>query len=574
MDELHYQIDLYKAMNQKLGSSEKMLRSVCNTSTSAFLYYSFEEDKIYTLGAWKNYFDFEVQTMKDLPQILEQVQENYRTNLREILFLEKKNLERGIRDVAVIGGKKWVECEVTVTYDKEKNPVEKIIRFKDITKFKKQNDELSYMAYYDSLTGLYNRNYFVRILAEWMRNAEKDHSVVSVMFVDIDDFRKINDGMGLIIGDELVQVFGQFIGSLKQDKVIVSHFNSDIYCIGIYDPCGARSVEKIYKTIRERLEEPFTLSNRQQLKITVCAGVAEFPEAARTALELINCAEIVMFKAKSAGKNALQYFDAPILNDFLKNVSIENKLKEALFEKQFTLNYQPQYHVETGMLRGVEALIRWKDKSGEMISPSDFIPLAERNGSIVSIGSWVIEEAIRTLAELRRKYEIKFIMSINISAIQYKRPEFVNDLMLILERYEIDPREIELELTESILIDDFKEVIEKMHTLREYGIRVSLDDFGTGFSSLSYLKGLPIDTLKIDKSFIDTVIVDESTQIITESIIHMVKRLGFETVAEGVETEDQYEYLKSIECDNIQGYFLSRPVSREDLEQLLIRLIR
>ena len=188
---------------------------------------------------------------------------------------------------------------------------------------------------------------------------------------------------------------------------------------------------------------------------------------------------------------------------------------------------------------------------------------------ILSIGTWVIEESVRIYADWKAKYHASLILSINVSAIQYKRPNFVSKLMAIVEKYGVEPSEVELEITESILIDDFVEMTNKLAILKDYGFRISLDDFGTGYSSLSYLKGLPINTLKIDKSFIDTVISDSNTKIITEAIIYMVKKLGYETVAEGVETQEQYEYLKSIECDNIQGYFLGKPMPAKDVEELL-----
>jgi len=340
--------------------------------------------------------------------------------------------------------------------------------------------------------------------------------------------------------------------------------------MAIYDPCGNRSVERIYQSIRERLRKPFVLTGKKELEISVSIGVAEYPESAQNALDLINNAEIVMFKAKAAGKNAIQYFDAPIIDEFLHNILIENKLRDAVMNEQFMLYYQPQYDMKTNELRGVEALIRWKDDSGRMISPAEFIPIAERTGTIVSIGYWVLVEAMRTYAQWRDKYGKKLIMSINISAIQYKRPDFVSKIIGLLEQYQIEPSEIELEITESVLIEDFGEVINKMRMLRDYGVRVSLDDFGTGFSSLSYLKGLPIDTLKIDKSFIDTVITDDSTRIITESIVSMVKKLGFETVAEGVENAEQYEYLRMIQCDNIQGFYLGKPMTAGEIEALLV----
>ena len=219
----------------------------------------------------------------------------------------------------------------------------------------------------------------------------------------------------------------------------------------------------------------------------------------------------------------------------------------------------------------MEALIRWWDEKGHMVSPAVFIPIAEESGMIVSIGDWVIEEAIRIYAQWKEKYDCDFVLSINISAIQYRKPDFVSNLIKVLKKYNVDAKAIELEITESVLIKDFVEVVRQLRVLKEYGIKISLDDFGTGFSSLSYLKGLPIDTLKIDKSFVDSVLEDQSTQVITEAIVSMVKKLGYETVAEGVETEEQYQYLRNIECDNIQGYLLGKPMPVKDIEQVITK---
>lgn len=573
MEELRYQVDLLSAMNQRLTNDEKMLRLICETSSSAFLYVNFEENFIRALANWDFFFpDVEIREIKDMAKLYAKVEDKYVLPLRDLLFLEKTGLSADSGVVKLRDGKTWVECEVSILYDEEKHPTDKVIRFKNISKFKNQNDELTYMAYYDVLTGLYNRNYFVRLLADFVRKAEKENSVVAVMFLDIDDFRKINDGMGLLVGDEVVQQFGQFLSTLKNEYVVVSHFNADIYCIAIYEPCGTRSVEHIYKTIHERIRSPFLLSTGQEITISVCVGVAEYPEAAKSTLELINCAEIVMFKAKGEGKDTIQYFDAPILNDFLQNIAIENKLKEAVFNQNFTMNFQPQYYAKDKKLRGVEALIRWRDTDGKMISPAVFIPIAEKNGAIVPIGTWVIEESIRAFAEWKRKYPVDMILSLNISAIQYKRSEFIDSILGIIKKYDVNPEEIELEITESVLIENFREITEKMGILREYGIRISLDDFGTGYSSLSYLKGLPIDTLKIDKSFVDAMLVDGNAQIITESIVYMVKRLGFETVAEGVESKEQFEYLKSIDCDCIQGFLLGKPLPANEIENILVEM--
>jgi len=250
------------------------------------------------------------------------------------------------------------------------------------------------------------------------------------------------------------------------------------------------------------------------------------------------------------------------------------------------LYYQPQFYTGNKRLRGMEALIRWKEGE-QMISPAIFIPIAEKSGLITSIGNWVLEEGIRQYAEWMQKYPAQFsseraqysidqincdkdhiILSINISAIQYKNEDFADNLKSLLDKYHVRPQDIELEITESVFIDDFQSVLMKLKSLRAYGIKISLDDFGTGYSSLSYLKKLPIDMLKIDKSFIDTILTDSATRVITESIVNMVKVLGCETIAEGVEEEKQFEYLHAIGCDVIQGYFLGKPQPAKEIERL------
>ena len=573
MDDLRGQIELLSSVNRKLMKDVKMLHLICETSNSAFLYYNYEEDTVQTIANWDYFFDFQVKSREDFSRFYDCVEEKYVTPLKEALFIEKRGMRSTAIDVKMKDGRMWVEVEITIVYDEEGHPADKIIRFKDVTKFNSQNDELTYMAYYDLLTGLYNRNYFVRLLGEFVRRAKEEERKVAVMFIDLDDFRRMSDELGIIIGDEIVQTFGQCLAELEDENIVISHFNGDIFCIGVYHPYGDRSVESVYARISERLQRPFRLSSGQEIFLTISVGIAEYPEAASDTLDLINCAEIVMFRAKENGKGRIQYFDGSILEDFLKNVTIENKLKEAVFSQNFTLYFQPQFHTADRILRGVEALIRWKDETGKSIKPDVFIPIAEKNGTIVPIGTWVMEESARIYAEWKKKYHYAMILSLNISAIQYKQPDFVDKVMKILGKYDISPEEIELEITETILIDNFKEVTEKLVTLRNIGVKISLDDFGTGYSSLSYLKGLPIDTLKVDKSFIDTVITDENTRIITESIIYMVKKLGFETIAEGVETQEQFDYLSAIDCDNIQGYYLGRPMPPEEIEELLAEML-
>ena len=569
MSELHYQLDLLKAMNQKLTDKERMYHAVCESAEGAFLYFSLDKNQISTLGHWKDFFDFDVRDAADVQRILDEVDDSSLMELRKTIYLEKTGNETDSVECRLKSRGLWLQFQTRVFYDQDLRPTDKVIHISNITKQRYRDDELLYMAYYDSLTGLYNRNYFVRLLSEYVRNAEETNSIVSVMNIDIDEFNKVNDGLGIVMGDELIQQLGMFLKELCHDNMIACHLHRDVFCIAIYDPAGQKTAEHIYTAIRDRLKEPFRLSNGSDIAITISVGVAEYPEASHSALELINCAELAVFRVKSAGRNGIQYFNAPILDDFLNSVDLENRLKQAIYNKDFILYYQPQYYAGNKRLRGVEALVRWRDSDGEIISPGTFIPVAEKNGSIVSIGKWVVEESIRQYACWRRQFGFSFIISINISALQYKKDNFVPFMLSVLEKYHVSPSEVELEITESILIDDFGAVIEKLKILRGYGIRVSLDDFGTGFSSLSYLKKLPIDTLKIDKSFIDTVVTDNSTRVITESILSMVKALGFESIAEGVEEEQQYKYLYAIGCDVIQGYLFSRPLPPEEMEKLI-----
>lgn len=571
MNELRYQIDLLKAMNQNLTGKEQMYRLVCETSNNAFLYCSFEANEVMSFGKWKDFFGYEVKDFNQIYKLYDLICDSYQNKLREVLFPEKNNLTEASCTCLHQDMRTWFLFKTTVEYDKNLIPVQKLVTVADVTKDKRRKEELAYLAYYDTMTGLYNRNYFISRLGEFVKKAKEENDIVSVLFIDVDDFRKINDSMGMIVGDEIVQQFGSLLKEFTSNKnIIVGHFNSDIYCMAIYGPQGDYTAENIAKKIQNRLLKPFKLSNGIELSITVCIGIAEYPEAATGVLEVINCAEVVMFHCKSKGKNTIMLFDVPIYNDFLYNVKLDSKLKEAVLgDDNFILQYQPQFYTGNKKLRGIEALIRWKDGVDHIISPGEFIPIAEKNGTIIQIGNWVLEESIRQYTEWKKSYLQPLILSINISAIQFMKEDFEDHLISVIEKYHVNPKDIEVEVTESVLIEDIGVVRKKLIRLRNYGIRVSIDDFGTGFSSLNYLKELPIDTLKIDKSFIDTVLTDSPTRVITESIVKMVKTLGFEAIAEGVEEEKQYDYLHAIGCDIIQGFYLGRPQSVSDIDKLL-----
>lgn len=571
MNDDNYQVSLLKAMNAKLIKSENMHKNICDHSKNAFVYLDYEENRPVVLGNWSHFFDIDTDKLQNPAQIMEQVEEQYTNTLYHVLTLEKSKKTNESVEFKLKNKSIYAVADGTVKYDENGEPVWKLIVFSDISIFKSQNDELSYMAYYDSQTGLHNRNYFVVSLTEMVAKAKEKHSLVSLLIIDIDDFRKVNDGMGLLEGDEVVQNLGFFLKELTDDNIVASHFNSDVFAVAIYDPCGSRSVENIINQIKEHMKKPIKLINGLEVTLTVSIGVAEYPESTENALELINMAEIVMLKAKNRGKNLTLFYDQPIIEEFISNIEIEKKMEKALKGQNFFMYYQPQYDTKTGDIRGVEALVRWREDNGNIVSPETFIPIAEKNGSILLLGDWIIEECVSDFSKWAREHKKmeNFLISINVSSLQFKSKNFVKYLISIIKKYNISPCNVELEITESVFIENMEEVISKMRVLKDFGVRFSMDDFGTGFSSLSYLRDLPINTLKIDKSFIDDVVTDGSTRTIAESIIELSKKLGFDTIAEGVEKEVQYSLLKNIGCENIQGFYLGKPMVFEDINKIL-----
>ncbi len=571
MEEKNYQLDLLKAQNAQLSRSEHIYKLICESSDYGFIYQSLGGEELLTFGSFKSMFGMELHRLRDIEDLLDKFTEEDKKPVRETLFPESTGRDHSTCECRSSNGHVWYRIVTRIVPD-DSDPFsrDKIVSILNITREKAQHSDLLYMAYYDTTTGIYNRNYFVSLLTEFISRADESKCRVSLLMIDIDDFKKINDVQGIIVGDELLQQFGFWLkGRMIKDRIICSHINNDIFCVAIYDATGQYSVENFYSDLKKRLSDSFHMSTGQDITITASVGVAEYPDAGGSALDIINCADIVVYNCKKMGKNILQYFEAPILDDFLKNVDIENKLKEAVFHNNFMMYYQPMYHGRTRQLRGVEALVRWKDDSGKMIPPSVFIPIAEKNGLIDHIGTFVVEESIRQYRTWSEYYNMQFKLSINISALQYKKDDFVDSIMAVIDKYGVDPSDIELEITESILIDDFDSVTTKLTRLRNLGVGISLDDFGTGYSSLSYLKKFPIDTLKVDKSFIDTVLDDASTRIITESILNMSHAMGFETVAEGVENERQFSYLVNAGCDVIQGFYLGKPLPSEKVDELL-----
>lgn len=568
---LKYKIDLMTAETQELIQNEHIYRTALNMSDDAFVYEDLiKGNKVVSDGFYKMF------GIKKMPLnttiFLKSVCDKDKKFLYDISREDNNKLNERVLEFKLADSNVWIMAKISINKDEDNKPVEKIIFFRNITELKKKNEELKYMAFYDSLTGLYNRNYFVRILSETLIKAELEGSAVSVLYIDIDDFKVINDTLGMLFADEVIQYFANDLRETLSSNMFAGRMNNDEFCIAIINPDKLKNAENLYERLKSKTQQNYRLINGREVSITMSGGASEYPECGKNALELIRNAEIAVYKVKKSGKNSLCFFDNDMHNEFLASVEFEKQLNDAVSNEEFILFYQPQFDAYTGELRGVEALIRWQRPDGTIIPPDIFIPASEKNGAIIAIGDWVIDKAVATVAGWQEKYDFKGVMSINISTVQIRKDDFVRKIKEVINKYNLSPEAIEIEITESVLIEDLDGIVDKINKLRAYGVKVSLDDFGTGYSSLSYLKNMPIDTLKIDKSFIDSVITDRSTNIITQSVIEMVKKLGVSTVAEGVESKAQYDYLKDIKCDNIQGYLMGKPMNENNIEEIISKL--
>ncbi|MCR4908960.1 MAG: bifunctional diguanylate cyclase/phosphodiesterase [Lachnospiraceae bacterium] len=580
MDEsLSFQVDLLKSQKEKLEKDNSIQSGLLGLTESAWYYINFKESVFQAGGAWKELFGVEVPVTPDREYLSGLVDGAVLYALDDIMEAEELRSPEGTdervlsREIQVSSNKKWLEGSVKVSYDESSRPVEKYVCFKNITRYKAQYDELTYMAYYDEVTGLYNRNYFVQRLTNMVRRAGKTGAALSLVMIELLDYEKMKNSVGIINYDELLQSFGVFLQDFVSDdeRIIAGHLSAQFYAVAIYDSGLTLDSTEIIRLIRARLKNPFVLSSGDELSLAANYSIANYPESGNSAFLLLEHNEFILFSMAEKGlRNSYRVFDSCLMESFMENITIEKKIENALRQKIFQLYYQPQYNIRTGKLRGCEALIRWPDTDGVFVSPAQFIPIAEKSGAIYPIGRYVLEESFSTYARWKSAAGYDGIMSINISALQIRKNNFVDTVLTLLKKYNLDPDNIEIEITETAFIENTEEAIDRIGTLRGHGVRVALDDFGTGYSSLSYLKNLPIDTLKIDKTFMDTVISDNSTGIITESLVRMVQRLGLETIAEGVENREQYEFLKKIQCDNIQGFLLGRPMPEEEFRKMIL----
>ena len=431
-----------------------------------------------------------------------------------------------------------------------------VVNIENITKEREHSKKLLDTAYIDILTGLYNRNKFLDDIADLTAQAQFNGTKLGLLLIDIDNMKIINDYNGHTAGDEVLKKSAEILKRFSKNIIKAYRFGGDEFLLAIKNCSSMDSITNVCDTVFESF-------NSEQIKFS--GGIAVYPDDSEEPEDLLRFTDIAMRRAKKDGKNRITNFKPEMQRVFIQKLNMQAKMSAALLNSDFYLVYQPQFDIKTGDLRGFEALMRWHDKELGDIGPAIFIPLAEETGMILEIGDWVLNTAFCTLKNWQQKYSFKGIMSINISPMQLKQPNFIENIRNLLIKYNLNPDTVEIEITEGIMIENMNEAIEELNSLKNIGLRISLDDFGTGYSSLSYLQVLPLNTLKIDKSFITGITEKNGIQAnITNSIITMVTKMGLQTIAEGVEKNEQLQILKEFNCHIVQGFLRGKPMPEQN----------
>ena len=423
------------------------------------------------------------------------------------------------------------------------------------------------LAYVDYLTELPNRVAFTEYLEYTLSTLKKGH-ILPIMYIDLDNFKEINDTLGHSYGDELLIDCAERLKQVIDKNDYLARFGGDEFIILSENVINMWEYENKIQNIQKIFAQPFTLSLKEFF-ITCSIGVAVAPKDSNSSQNLLKNVDVALYHAKGLGKNTVSFYEPSLDTHIVTKMETQSELHTAISNGQFELYYQAQVDLDTDQIVGFEALVRWNHPEKGIITADKFIPLAEDTGMISSIGSWVLFEACRQLKEWQNMGYKNLTIAVNLSARQFRDSNLVETVEAAVKEAQIHPEDLELEITESIALDDITYSIDTIQRLKEIGIKISLDDFGTGYSSMNYLKYLPVSNIKIDKSFMDNIIEDKSDKAIVSAIITLARNFDLDVIAEGVESAEQASFLKKAQCNIVQGYLYSVPVSKEDADSLL-----
>ncbi|MBL8250264.1 MAG: EAL domain-containing protein [Candidatus Competibacter sp.] len=478
---------------------------------------------------------------------------------------------------------RYVRQQVEAVRDDSGRVVQLYGTMQDITEMQRAEERIRQLAFIDSLTRLPNRELLKDRLNAALSLARRHGRRAALLFLDLDNFKRINDTLGHSIGDLLLQATAERLKSSVRQSDTVSRLDSvesqdetiarlggDEFTVLLPEVRRSEDVANVAERIQSALSEPLVLGGHEVF-ITPSIGIAIFPEDGDNSETLLKNADMAMYLAKRQGRNLYRFFDATLNEAALKRLTMENQLRKAIDQNDLSLNYQPQLDLPSGQISGVEALLRWNSPVLGPVSPVDFIPLAEETGLIIPIGEWVLRTACQQAKSWQEQGVGLQRMAVNISVLQFVQPSFPGLVARILEETGLAPEALELEITESLLMKDPEGATSTLHALKDLGVQLAIDDFGTGYSSLSRLKQLPLDRLKIDKAFVREVNLQPDDAAIATAVIAMAESMGLRVIAEGVENEAQLRFLKSKNCDEVQGYYLSRPLPVDEVTKLFQR---
>ncbi len=466
------------------------------------------------------------------------------------------------------GERFWEQLIVTPIKDNDGEVTGYLILGEDISIRKRYEQQLLRQANYDILTGLPNRMLALDRLKLALAQARREDSLVGVMFLDLDNFKHINDTLGHDAGDNLLVEAARRVSSCLRGTSTVARLGGDEFLVVLPGLTDTEATIQVAQRILSTFEPPYILSG-QEVFVTTSIGIAIFPDDSDSSGMLLQHADAAMYRAKNKGKSAYALFTPEMTEVSHERLQMESLMRRALDQQEFEIYFQPIVRTDTGQLAFAEALLRWNSPSLGMVMPDRFIPLAEETGLITPIGEWVLKQSCLAAMRWRKQTGARIGIAVNVSPRQFRDPQFVNTVMQALEQSGLEPEQLELEITERLILDNTIETADILRELDRSGIRLSVDDFGTGYSALSYLKSYPFDTLKIDKSFIQDVMKEQDDASLVRAIITMAHSLGLRVIAEGVEEEAQTHFLEKEGCDFAQGYFYSRPMPEPDFEAWL-----
>ena len=460
-----------------------------------------------------------------------------------------------------------VEITVTVVHDRDGVVTGVVAAFHDVTMARARSLEMSHQAQHDALTDLPNRILFTDRLTQAISLAERQSKQLALMFVDIDHFKKINDSLGHAVGDKLLQSVASRLVACVRRTDTVSRLGGDEFVVLLSQVEREEDAAFSARKILRSLAEPHLIDSKS-VDVSVSVGVSTYPTDGPDPESLMNKADTAMYEAKQHGRNNYQFFRPEMQAGLADRQLLERDLRYALGRNEFLLHYQPKFNLQTGEMAGVEALVRWRHPQRGMIAPAQFVPIAEECGLILSIGRWVLLEACKQSRAWSDRGLGVVPVAVNVSAAEFGDKDFLSGVRAVLIATGVDPANLELELTETVLMADAESAVEKLRALKAIGVQLAIDDFGTGFSSFTYLQRFPVDALKLDQSFVHEITEDNADAPILTAMINIGNSLKQRVIAEGIETRAQLRFLQRHDCSQGQGYYFSRPVVAEQAEKL------